>query len=223
MRTRLVLLLILCIELTSFGCAAIDDPNVSTQAETSSISESPDTACTDSCTNAHATCKDWCDNFYASSPLQDCYDACQSAAAECVDCCNKGESNCAQLPPGEYRDNDFISSLTLTYGEYIVSSSRKAKLIFQWDGNLVVYDENNRARWASNTVGRGHFASFQQDGNFVVYQIGRDGSKTAAWASNTCCYWGGHLAVQDDGNVVIYKNTNVNVGSAARWSTRTNH
>jgi hypothetical protein len=90
----------------------------------------------------------------------------------------------------------------------------KAKLIMQPDGNLVVYDENNHARWASNTAGAGHHTQFQPDGNFVVY----DASNHALWASNTCCNQGYNLHVQEDGNVVIYA-----PGWSSKWATHTNH
>ncbi|MBB5121352.1 lectin [Streptomyces eurocidicus] len=92
-------------------------------------------------------------------------------------------------------------------------SSNTATLVMQSDGNLVVYDEFGRARWASRTVGQGWTAQFQTDGNFVVYT--RNGR--AVWDSKTAGHPGSRLAVQDDGNVVIYD------GSQAIWSTGTAH
>ncbi|MCC3766553.1 hypothetical protein [Streptomyces sp. UNOC14_S4] len=92
-------------------------------------------------------------------------------------------------------------------------SSGTATLVMQGDGNLVVYDEFGRARWASNTVGQGWTASFQGDGNFVVYT--RTGH--AVWNSQTAGHPGSRLVIQDDGNVVIYD------GSQAIWNTRTAH
>lgn len=91
--------------------------------------------------------------------------------------------------------------------------SDRARLIFQQDGNLVVYDENGVPRWASHTVGSGHSAVFQQDGNFVVYTD----QDRAVWASNTNGR-GSRLSIQDDGNVVIYDSA----GNAV-WSTNTQH
>ncbi|MFL6071922.1 MAG: hypothetical protein ACJ73S_00715 [Mycobacteriales bacterium] len=90
----------------------------------------------------------------------------------------------------------------------------KACLIMQSDGNFVLYDENGRARWATNTVGRGAFAAWQTDGNLVVY----NGGGGAIWASNTCCHSGYNLLLQDDGNLVIYDG-----GGHAVWATHTNH
>ncbi|GHG61484.1 hypothetical protein [Streptomyces griseocarneus] len=92
-------------------------------------------------------------------------------------------------------------------------SSNTARLVMQTDGNLVIYDEFNRARWATGTVGQGWRAVFQTDGNFVVYTR----SNRAVWASNTDGHPGSRLVVQDDGNVVIYD------GSRAIWASGTNH
>ncbi|GAA3029082.1 hypothetical protein GCM10020000_02090 [Streptomyces olivoverticillatus] len=92
-------------------------------------------------------------------------------------------------------------------------SSDTARLVMQTDGNLVVYDEFNRARWDSHTVNQGWKAVFQTDGNFVVYTH----SGRAVWDSHTYGHPGSRLAVQDDGNVVIYD------GSQAIWATHTEH
>ncbi|MBT2385481.1 hypothetical protein [Streptomyces sp. ISL-11] len=92
-------------------------------------------------------------------------------------------------------------------------SSDTARLVMQSDGNLVIYDEFGRARWASHTVGQGWTAQFQTDGNFVVYTR----SGRAVWNSRTAGHPGSRLAVQDDGNVVIYD------GSQAIWSSGTAH
>ena len=94
-------------------------------------------------------------------------------------------------------------------------SSSKAFLVEQPDGNLVVYDENGRARWSARTNGQpGAITSFQSDGNLVVY--GSAGS--ALWSARTCCRAGSTLHVQGDGNVVIYDNA-----GSPLWATGTNH
>jgi hypothetical protein len=61
----------------------------------------------------------------------------------------------------------------------------KLRLVFQSDGNFVVYDNLDAnypgaAKWASNTSGRGTGLSFQKDGNVVIYDI----NHVAVWASN---------------------------------------
>ncbi len=53
--------------------------------------------------------------------------------------------------------------------------------VFQTDGNLVLYDRDNKAVWASNTEGMGEYLAMQDDGNLVIY----DRRDIAVWASNT--------------------------------------
>lgn len=64
-------------------------------------------------------------------------------------------------------------------GDFLVESG-EAKLVFQTDGNLVLYNGDGKARWQSGTYGR-HAAkvSFQSDGNIVVYRA----DNVALWAS----------------------------------------
>jgi hypothetical protein len=99
-------------------------------------------------------------------------------------------------------------------GDY--ASIGKACLVFQSDGNLVVYDEHQAARWASDTNGRGAVAKFQTDGNLVVYDAAGQPVRTGRSPSNTCCNaW--DLHVQADGNVVIYDVW------TPKWTTNTAH
>lgn len=73
-------------------------------------------------------------------------------------------------------------------------------VVMQSDNNLVLYWSNGAgALWSSNTVGTGaNLAAMQTDGNFVLY-----GPSGAVWATNTSSP-GAYLAVQNDGNLVIY-------------------
>jgi hypothetical protein len=91
----------------------------------------------------------------------------------------------------------------------------KACLIFQNDGNLVVYDENGVARWDSGTWGFvDSYADFQTDGHLVIYA--RNGAPL--WGSVTHGNPGATLWVQSDGNVVIYNRSGLPV-----WATNTDH
>ncbi len=85
-------------------------------------------------------------------------------------------------------------------------------LVFQRDGNLVVLNRNNAVLWSSKTDGRGKKATFQTDGNFVVY----DSAGNAIFSSNTNNKNAVRLDMQNDGNLVIY-NRNGN----ALWSSQT--
>lgn len=84
-------------------------------------------------------------------------------------------------------------------------------LIMQTDGNFVLY-LNGAAKWASNTVGRGHHAIFQTDGNLAVYNSNNVAvcgagvplrSTNQMWLTNR-----GRLTITDD-----------HVASTIFWST----
>lgn len=97
----------------------------------------------------------------------------------------------ASLEPGE----------RLYPGQSVKSADGRFKLLYQSDGNLVLYRIGAGALWSSGTNGTSlGYAVMQGDGNLVVYDAGH----RAVWASNT---WGNSnalLVVQSDGNLVIY-------------------
>lgn len=105
------------------------------------------------------------------------------------------------------------------------SSTGKANLIFQYDGNLVDYDEQRGTRCATDTASNerngdsGRTCIFQSDGNLVVY----DAARRPLFASNTADDERGGdggriLLIQNDGNVVIYNGTNEPL-----WATNGRH
>ena len=95
----------------------------------------------------------------------------------------------------------------------IYSPNGRFCLVFQGDGNLVLYDtqSNWRGVWDSRSWGRATTGCFfQGDGNLVIY----NGSQPI-WSSNT---WGNPnaiLSVEDNGRAVIYAAG----GTRERWST----
>jgi hypothetical protein len=101
-----------------------------------------------------------------------------------------------------------------------------ARMTMQRDGNLVIYDQNNRARWATGTYGSGATQLvFQQDGNLVLYTAGY---ARAVWASGTrfrCRNAGVYtetLGMQSDSNFVIYCRYKTDGSDMYPvWSTRT--
>jgi hypothetical protein len=101
---------------------------------------------------------------------------------------------------------------------WVASPDGKTKLYMQV-GDLVVFvDEIARFETEKETRELGAYASFQKDGNLVVYTS----SHQALWASQTsgfpdCAVGGCYLAVQNDGNVVIYDSFD----GAALWATNT--
>jgi tyrosinase len=101
----------------------------------------------------------------------------------------------------------------LAADQWIRSANGQYELIYQGDGNLVLYGPGHRALWASNTDGKPVGSCVMQgDGNLVIYAPGG----VPLWASNTDGHAGAALAIQDDGNVVIYS-----TAGAALWKTDT--
>jgi hypothetical protein len=95
-------------------------------------------------------------------------------------------------------------------------------LVWQTDGNLVVYRNNGQAVWSSNTAGNTSAVLVRQnDGNLVIYAyqptIAANGwvSGLPLWASGTSGKGANNLVVQGDGNVVI------SGPSGALWATAT--
>jgi hypothetical protein len=90
----------------------------------------------------------------------------------------------------------------LNGGEYISSPDGEYRLEMQTDGNLVLTAKDKQALWATGTNGNpGAYVVMQRsDGNLVVYNP----ANAPIWASNTAGNPDAGLAVQGDGNVVIY-------------------
>jgi hypothetical protein len=81
------------------------------------------------------------------------------------------------------------------------SCDGRFRLVYQGDGNVVLYNLFGQALWNTRTNGQaaGLFA-MQGDGNLVVYKPGG----VAIWNAATHNHPGAGLAIQDDGNLVIY-------------------
>lgn len=93
------------------------------------------------------------------------------------------------------------AAITLNANESILSNNEKYRLILQGDGNLVLYNEQWKALWASWTVGKGGiYLIMQADGNLVLY----DKNWVAVWNTRTSGKNISSLNMQDDGNIVIY-------------------
>src|SRR6476620_3168716 len=94
------------------------------------------------------------------------------------------------LNPGDRLNPN--QSATSSNGRYII--------IYQGDGNLVLYINGGPALWASNTPGKPSGVCIMQgDGNLVLYTYGA----RAIWATNTPNHPGSRLIIGDNGNLVI--------------------
>lgn len=98
--------------------------------------------------------------------------------------------------------NDALSAgARLMPGQALYALAGGWEAAFQGDGNFVVY-QNGKARWASNTVGKGGVRlEMQGDGNLVMYA----GNGRAVWATNTSGKGAVRLVMQADGNLVLYR------------------
>ena len=120
--------------------------------------------------------------------------------------------------PGRIPLDWLTSGAQVHRGQYILSKDGRYKLIFQDDGNLVLYYvPTNHALWSSATSGKGgtEFDN-QPDGNLVIY-----GAHGAVWASGTAGRGTSVLVMQSDGNVVLYRSSQTGVSATTTWSTRT--
>ncbi|MBO4865852.1 MAG: peptidase M15 [Ruminococcus sp.] len=111
----------------------------------------------------------------------------------------------------------------LVPGRFYKSPNQNYVLVFQGDGNLVVYHYNKSTgkayspTWSSQTENRGGTKCvLQGDGNFVIYR--KDGK--AIWNTRTNGKKGAYLTFSDDGEIrVVSRNANY----ATTWSSRNNH
>ncbi|MFD7057726.1 protein kinase [Streptomyces mirabilis] len=101
------------------------------------------------------------------------------------------------------------ATFELATGQSVGAGDRT--LVMQKDGNLVIYDQDGKPRWAALTKGDSNSARFQPDGNLVVY----NSQGQAIWASRTDGHQGALLVFQADGNVVIKS------GDTVLWAART--
>ncbi|GAB2947260.1 hypothetical protein GCM10023080_002370 [Streptomyces pseudoechinosporeus] len=88
-------------------------------------------------------------------------------------------------------------------------STNRISMIMQRDGNLVVYNEDGKATWASRTSGEDHTARFQTDGNLVILNA----DDKPIWGAGSNGHQGAKLVLRKDGKVVIVD------GGTVVWST----
>ena len=92
----------------------------------------------------------------------------------------------------------------LLAGQAIVSPNGRYRLVYQNDGNLVMYDlTTGGALWFTGTTGAPGQVVLQGDGNLVIYSAGN----AALWFTGTPGNTGAFLALQSDGNLVLYSRT----------------
>jgi hypothetical protein len=116
----------------------------------------------------------------------------------------------APLPPqGADR---LLPTQRLSPGRHLLSQNGEFMLLYQTDGNLVVYNKALQPLWNSKTTGysAGAFV-MQSDGNAVIYNWGG----VALWSTGTHGSKNAWCIMQNDGNFVVYHNSR-----ALWWSKR---
>lgn len=84
---------------------------------------------------------------------------------------------------------------------WIESESQSYYLLYQMDGNLVLYEWGGPPVWWSGTVNTDPWVAYMQyDGNFVIY----DDGESPIWATDTDGNPGAYLVLHDDGRLVLY-------------------
>jgi hypothetical protein len=104
-------------------------------------------------------------------------------------------------------------TVDLSQGDSVSSDNNEVTLMFQTDGNVVLYNnDTGEALWNTRTAGRTEATRFimQSDGNLVLYA-----GSTPLWNAGIISP-NARLAVQDDHNLVIYS-----TGGTALWHTGT--
>ncbi|MHA7059540.1 MAC/perforin domain-containing protein [Aquimarina sp. M1] len=103
--------------------------------------------------------------------------------------------------------NKLMSGEGLGHNQSIFSEDGQFRMTFQSDGNLVVYDRDNRATWYTNSSGRGgKTVQMQSDGNLVIYNH----SNKAIWDTNTDGKNGAYLKLSNYGAIsLIHKGNRV--------------
>ena len=128
----------------------------------------------------------------------------------------------------KYR-GDGISQLNVrppcTFSRGTIADFGNSHLVFQQDGNLVIYalDNPSSVAWYTGQLfGMYTRIVFQDDGNLVVYN---DYDHAAVWSSHTygACDtdYSKVLTFQKDGNMVIYCMHSDGVKMYALWSSNT--
>jgi hypothetical protein len=110
------------------------------------------------------------------------------------------------------RKTTLLTGERLSPGQFLVSPNQQYRMVVQADGNLVVYGPV-RPNWASGNAVAGSSLVNRPDGDMVV---ALSPTAKATWHTGTSFPWAGgagQLVMQDDGNLVLYRN------GAAAWAS----
>jgi hypothetical protein len=138
--------------------------------------------------------------------------------------------------PGSLPQGSFKTNTNFTKGQRYYSADNRYCLIFQEDGNLVIYKFASAKKynpvWNTKTNGIAmKTCIFQEDGNLVLYDYagkprwaanggsvdkGGSGKGDKFYPTGPDSHW---LTIQNDGNLVIYEGQFNRNRNNPRWST----
>lgn len=117
------------------------------------------------------------------------------------------------FPGGRDAEGDTLDpGEAMSPGQFIHSTRSHSRLLFQEDGNLVLY-RDDKPVWSSGTAGKSVGTCIMQaDGNLVIYSP----TGEPHWATGTDGFPNSSLVLQADGNLVIYS-----TDGRALWQSNT--
>jgi hypothetical protein len=102
--------------------------------------------------------------------------------------------------------NKLLPGEQLKENQKLFSANSKYSLVQQKDGNLVIYDADQKAVWASGMNGQNvRRCMMQADGNLVQHPASYD---LSLWSTQTRGHQGAYAMLQDDGVLVIINRDN---------------
>lgn len=104
------------------------------------------------------------------------------------------------------------NQLNASGSDYLGSADLRYALLMQSDGSIVLYGPGYHVLWAVQTPGATRLV-MQADGNLVSYAV-----NTPLWFTGTGGTAMAHLTVQNDGNAVVYRDSD----NAVLWQSATN-
>jgi hypothetical protein len=109
---------------------------------------------------------------------------------------------------------DTLQNRAMTPGQSLKSKNGLYRFAFQTDGNLVVYNLQNKALWNSGTYTKPAVnLEMQPGGNLVLYDAARN-PLWATWTSVPNSY----LILQNDGNLVLYSPDGKSQWDSETWA-----
>lgn len=110
------------------------------------------------------------------------------------------------LASGNYYVNRYLfHDYVMHQGQELSTPDHTRRLVLQHDGNLVLYNQNNKPLWASGTNGKdGYLAVMQSNGALSI----RNQNGKSIWSTKSGGKNGQRLTMHDNGRFYIYAGSN---------------